>query len=270
MIKQNKTVAAIMAHSDDIDIFAGGTFAKYTGQGYKGLYGVMSRCNSGWTVTREKGGHYISSLEIVPQRRKEAEAAAQNYGAELYYGDLLENCYTTRDKVRIVPSFQGAVDFNGNLSDADDFPAGTLLAVEAGAGGEEAKTVSIINDIAELLIKWQPELVIGQYFANNNPDHFNAALILAKAWQKASKAVKVGPYLIPVIHQEEGFIFPPLAPNRFIDITGYEQKCLDGIACHKSQGGEFHYTKRITGNWQHWGKMNNCANAEAFYEVQIR
>ena len=259
-----------MAHSDDIDIFAGGTFAKSTGQGYKGLYGVMSRCNSGWTVTHDKGGHYISSQEIVPQRRKEAEAAARNYGAELYYGDLLENCYTTSDKIRIVPSFQGAVDFNGNLSDFNDIPAGRLLAVEAGAGGADAREGSVINTIAELLIKLQPKLVIGQYFSNKNPDHFHAALILAKAWQIAAKTTDIGPYWVPVIYQDEGYVFPPLVPNRFVDVTGYEQKCLEGIACHKSQGGEFHYTAGMNKNWQYWGKLNNCKSAEAFYEVYIK
>ena len=46
-----KTVCAIMAHADDVEYYGGGTFAKFAAEGYKALYGVLSRCNSGWTVT---------------------------------------------------------------------------------------------------------------------------------------------------------------------------------------------------------------------------
>jgi LmbE family N-acetylglucosaminyl deacetylase len=64
-----KSICMIMAHADDIEYSAGGTLAKYRAEGYRALYGVMSRCNSGWTVTAEKGGFYAPSVDIGAPRR---------------------------------------------------------------------------------------------------------------------------------------------------------------------------------------------------------
>ena len=57
-----KSIAVVMAHADDIELSAGATLAKYIHEGYRALYGVLSRCNSGWTVTEEKGG----ALHLLP------------------------------------------------------------------------------------------------------------------------------------------------------------------------------------------------------------
>jgi LmbE family N-acetylglucosaminyl deacetylase len=264
-----KSIVAIMAHADDIDIGAGATFAKYCAQGYRALYGVMSRCNSGWTVTREKGGHYISSLEIIPKRRQEANAAAKHYGAEFYHGDLLENCYTTREGIRITPSFTGPAGIAKDQIDNDDLPQGKLFAVAAGAGAGNTGTETPIKELTELLVAWEPELVLGQWVGNLNPDHFHAAQILAIAWQNASRQVNIGPYWLPVSFdkKEDKFSFPMFTPTHYIDVTGYEEQAIQGVGCHKSQGGEFNYTERMKDNWRYWGGKFGCQHAEAFIEI---
>ena len=85
-------IAAILAHADDLELCCGGTFAKYLDQGYQGIYGVLSLCNSGWTKEGEKGV-YKPSKEVIPRRQAEAEAACRVFGAELFKLDLMENIY---------------------------------------------------------------------------------------------------------------------------------------------------------------------------------
>ena len=268
-----KSIAVIMAHADDVELYAGATLAKYIDQGYRGLYGVLSRCNSGWTVTEEKGGHYISSLEIAPQRRAEAEAAAKIFGAEFHYGDLLENCYTTRDDVRIMPSYTGPVGVGDAVADMekiapDDLPEGTLFSTAAGAG-EPWDGHPVIREVADLLVAWEPELVIGQGIGNFNPDHFAAAQIVAIAWRVAAQEAPIGPYLIPVSPTRPGRLrFPPLNPDRFVDVSGHENTCLRALACHRSQGG--HLPSRQEGrqrSWGRWREQSGLEAAEAFAEI---
>lgn len=258
-----KSICMIMCHADDIEYYAGGTLAKYIADGYRALYGVLSRCNSGFTVTPEKGGHCVSSLEIIPQRRAEAEAAAGVFGAELYYADLLENNYTLRDGRPITPSFTGAGEEG---VPEDDIPEGVPIAVAAGAGIRE--DYPILSEVADLLVEWEPELVVGQCFQNGNPDHFAAALIVARAWRIAKDTADIGPYWVPVVPPSRGFVFPRLFPDRFVDITGHEEAALKALACHRCQGGHLPKTQEgRRAGWRSWGAVHGCTSAEAFLEA---
>jgi LmbE family N-acetylglucosaminyl deacetylase len=252
-----KSICMIMAHADDIEYSAGGTFAKYIASGYRALYGVMSRCNSGWTVTAEEGGRYTSSLDIVPRRRQEAEAAAALFGAELYYGDLLENCYTQRDGRLITPSFTGAAGA------CDDVPDGVPLVVAAGAGNWPEHPA--VSELADLLATWEPEIVVGQSFQDRNPDHFCAALILVRAHQRAQGRASVGPLWVLVAVPGRTGVFPPLAGNRIVDVTGHEETALRALACHVSQGGHLAGTQEsLRRKWRSWGERAGGASAEGF------
>lgn len=270
MENKEKAIVAILAHSDDIEYSLGGTFAKYSTEGYRTLYGVLSRCNSGWTVSEKEGGHYVPSSEIIPRRRQEAENAAKVFGSVLFYGDLLENCHTTLNSTRIAPSFSGAQCLGGEEalnSEEIDAPAGTLLSVAAGAGVSEPHPA--VKQVADLLIEWKPALVIGQSIGNFNPDHFAAAQILAIAWQLAKQSVDIGPYWMPVNSAiKNGYSFPPLQASHYVDVTGYENIALRALACHTSQGGHMAKAQNsLRRKWKEWGKIANFKSAEAFFEV---
>jgi len=255
-----KSICMIMAHADDIEFSAGGTLAKHVAQGYQALYGVMSRCNSGWTVTAEKGGHYVPSLDIIPQRRKEAGEAAKVLGAELYYGDLLENCYVQRDGTQLT------VNFRGWAGPRDDVPEGVPFAVGQGTG--DWPDSAVVQELANLLAKWKPELVVGQPFQNKNPDHFCAAMILHTAYQMARERTEIGPFWVPVSVPGSSDSFPPLAPDRFVDVSGYEEICLRAAACHRSQGMHLPSSQeRLREHWRKWGEIAGCTSAEGFLEI---
>jgi LmbE family N-acetylglucosaminyl deacetylase len=265
-----QAIAMIMAHADDIEFSAGATLAKYIDRGHAALYGVLSRCNSGWTVTEEKGGHYVPSREIVPRRRAEAEAAAARFGAKLYFGDLLENCYTTRQGVRIAPSFSGPVTVEGGAIGGiaeDDVPRGSLFLGAAGAG-DTWEDHPAVRELVDLLVSWEPALVVGQPFGNLNPDHFLAAQVVAIAWQVAARRVALGPYWLPVMPAGKAYAFPPQRPDRYVEVSGYEATCLEALACHVSQGGHLARTrKRRQDLWRAWKKESGFDCAEAFVQI---
>lgn len=264
-----RSIVALMAHADDIEYYAGATFARYARQGYRMLYGVLSRCNSGWSKTESRGGFYASSREIVPLRRAEAAAAARVYGAELYQGDLLENCWTRRDGLRVTPSFTGAITIAGDAAPNDgDLPEGVPLAVAAGAGASwEENTYA--RELADLLVEWEPELVIGQEHTNFNPDHFAAAQLVAVAWLQASRKKAVGPYWVPITYPVSGtYAFPPMEPTNILDVTGDEETCIRAISCHRSQGGHLESTSDyLRTSWAGWGARIGVRSAEAFRTV---
>ena len=271
-VKNN--VAAIMAHADDIEYSAGATFAKRIAVGEGALYGVLSRCNSGWTRTQD-GGFYVPSREIVPRRRQEAEAAARAFGAELYYGDLLENCYTTLAGDRVAPGYRAAESVDGGPLASpvppDDLPEGSLFLTAAGAGATWGGHPAV-RALVDLLVAWEPALVIGQPFGDMNPDHFLAAQIVAIAWRIASERADMGPYWVPVVTvPAKGMVFPVLTPNRFVDVTGFEEKCLRVLACHVSQGGHLPgVQERRRSEWGAWRGLCGFESAEAFLEVYPR
>jgi LmbE family N-acetylglucosaminyl deacetylase len=255
-----KTICMIMAHADDIEYSAGGMLARYIADGYRALYGVMSQCNSGWTVTAEEGGHYRPSCEVMPRRRAEAQAAAVVFGAEFFYGDLLENCYTRRDRTVLTPSFAGGP------GEGDDVPAGVPMVVAAGAG--DWPDHPMVGQLADLLAAWEPELVVGQSFQNRNPDHFCAALILARAYQQVRDSIVIGPLWIPVATPDRKDTFPTLTANRFVDVTGHEETALRALACHRSQGGHLPGGQNgLKAKWRKWGEIAGHWSAEGFLEM---
>ena len=174
---------------------------------------------------------------------------------------------------RIVPSFTGPVgvrepEIDSGAIAADDLPEGTLFATATGAGvpwdGHPA-----IREVSDLLAAWEPDLVIGQPIGNLNLDHYAAAQIVGIAWQVAAQETAIGPYLIPV--QPPGIgrsRFPPLKADRLVDVTGYEETCLQALACHRSQGGHLPATQeRRRKSWAGWRPQSGFGATEGFAEI---
>ena len=248
--KKKKCIACIMAHADDIEITCGGTLAKYISQGYKGIYGVLSLCNSGW-----HHGAYSPSLETVPLRTEEAVKAAEVFNAELFKMELLENIFTDRAG-EIHP-----LSFLHNDYDMDDVPRGGTSLIDAADAISVGGRAEMLK-VAEILIKNAPDLIIGQRIDSNNPDHFNAALIVKKAYIEASKQVKLGPYYIPLSPNS----FIPATSDWIVDVSGFEEIAEKAISCHESQNG-FKHIKRMRQRWKEWGETISTESAECFIRI---
>lgn len=263
---KKKSIVVMMAHADDIELTAGGTLAKYISKGYRALYGVLTRCNSGWNENEKEGGTYRPSVEIMPKRRAEAEAAAKVFGAEFYFGSTLENCYTRRDKVRVFPSYAGV---GAQGTPADDILAGQPVIIAAGAGYSEPSPQTV--EVAGILAEWKPEIVICQSIQCWNPDHYAAALMLLKAWMIAGEKAPMGKFWIPVRPPGDDWPnFPPMKPNHFEDVTGFEATCLKALSCHVSQGMAFEQWHDFPRKrWAAWGPKAGCTSAEAFVRLPL-
>ena len=259
-----KNICVMMAHADDIELSAGATLAKYISEGHGALYGVLTRCNSGWNENEAEGGQYKPSVEIVPKRKAEAQAAAKTFGAEFYMGSTLENCYTRKDRVPVYPSYEGV---GAQGTPADDVMKGQPIIVAAGAG-YNAPADQLV-EMTDLLVKWEPEIIICQSFQCWNPDHYAAALMLLKAWMGASEKVELGDFWIPVRASSEKWPnFPPMEPNHFEDVTGFEETAEKALSCHVSQGMSLpQHHEHLREKWAKWGERAGCTSAEAFVRL---
>ena len=85
----------------------------------------------------------------------------------------------------------------------------------------------------------------------------------------ASEKAKLGEFWIPVkLKGDDWPDFPPMKPNHYEDVTGFEDKALKALSCHVSQG-------MAMANWQeyrrkHWaefGEKYGCKSAEAFARI---
>jgi LmbE family N-acetylglucosaminyl deacetylase len=249
-----KCIACIMAHADDLEVCCGGTFAKYTGMGYKGIYGLLSLCNSGWNKLKDQGSYHFSE-EIIPMRWKEAKESADFFGAEFFSMKLRESIFTD-SKGKVIP-----LDYcNGNCQ-GEKAPEGDLPLASAAGCGMDGR---ITDTIAEVLIKNEPEIVIGQDICNGNSDHLAAALLVYKAWEKASQKADIGPYYVPVSRGVS--ILNNFAPHWICDISGYEETAEKAVSIHVSQGGHG-FIPDMRKKWEKWGKEIHSDSAEAFFKL---
>lgn len=98
---KKRTVMAVGAHADDIELEVGGTLLKYRDAGYDIIY-VMSTNNFSGTWAQLKGDGTIRVDNppyhvIMPQRKKEVAAAAGVLRAKVVHLDHPQRHYTRDD-----------------------------------------------------------------------------------------------------------------------------------------------------------------------------
>lgn len=77
-------ILAIGAHPDDIEIFCGGTMAKYGQQGHRLFHAVFTSGNMGDLHARP--------ADLAATRKAEAQASADLLGAKLIWGGIDDEC----------------------------------------------------------------------------------------------------------------------------------------------------------------------------------
>jgi LmbE family N-acetylglucosaminyl deacetylase len=89
-----KSVLAVGAHPDDIDILCGGTLAKYSKQGVKVSIAVATDGSAGHLV--------IPPKELAEIRRREAENSAKVIGADFYWLGFVDEMLFENLETRLV------------------------------------------------------------------------------------------------------------------------------------------------------------------------
>lgn len=237
--KPRKCIMVFGAHADDIEIMAGGTFAKYISEGYEGIYvGVINNTagclierapgdseGSMFTVSNSPKTYPVDALETIQIRTEEARQAAALFGAipvflnfrETWVWQGRKQCYIGTDEFH---------RYN---------PPGRQVVSVATRLGEN------INVVVDLLKKYQPEITIIHTLGGEKHDHGNSAYLMFLAFKRAiAQGVPVGKLWM----RPNGWLLEPEAqekgrgkPDVRIDITDYVRIKYESLNKHVSQKG---------------------------------
>jgi LmbE family N-acetylglucosaminyl deacetylase len=240
-VKPQKCILVFGAHADDVDEIAGGTFAKYTSEGYKGVYVCVTNnlagCNMERTPYFKKGPNFtvsnsplkypVGGLETRQIRSEEASQAAAVYGADIVFLDFCEPeiyfgrkliIYATRDFLNYNPPGRRQINLATRYSED-------------------------VNIVINLLKKYQPEIVITHTLGGEKLDHEGTAYMMYLAFTEAMrKNIPVGKLWMPV----NGWLLDKDAqkngrgkPDVHVEVKDYLKIKYEALNKHVSQNGGF-------------------------------
>lgn len=235
-----KCIMVFGAHADDVDEIAGGTFAKYIDEGYEGVYVCYTNNTAGcnlektpfyegpvFTVSGAEEIFPAGGLESIQIREEEARKAASVYGSipeflyfrETWFWQGRKQCYIGTDEFH---RYQ---------------PPGRQVVSVASRSSKD------INVVYDLLVKYQPEIVITHCLGGEKHDHGNGAYLMYLAFTKAmERGIPVGKlwmdihgWLLMKDAQESGRGIPDV----HIDVEKYLPVKYEALDKHVSQNGGF-------------------------------
>ncbi len=193
--RSGKCIMVFGAHADDVDEMAGGTFARYIAEGYRGVYVCALNNFSGnriekvpgnWDFDRRKptaaltgsrNMYSVDALETMQIRKEEALRAAAVYGAEPVFLDFREPEIWLGRKA--VP--YGSREFQ------DFNPPGRRFVNLA------ARYRADVALVVDLLRTYQPDIVITHTLGGEKVDHGGCAYIMYLAFHEAkARGIPVG------------------------------------------------------------------------------
>jgi LmbE family N-acetylglucosaminyl deacetylase len=249
--KPRKCILVFGAHADDVDEIAGGTLAKYTANGYEGIYiGVtnnLAGCNlekapgdrtgPKFTSSNSPKTYPVEALETNQIRTEEAKAAAAVYGATAIFLDFCEPEIWEGRKL-VIFGTEEFVHFDPPMQAGKrDVSLATRYSAD-------------VDVVVNLLKKYQPEIVIIHTLGGEKLDHGNAAYLMYLAFEKAhSKGIPLGKLWMKV----DGWFLEDAAqesgrgkPDVHVDVKNYLKTKYEALNKHISQNGGFgrEYVKR--------------------------
>jgi LmbE family N-acetylglucosaminyl deacetylase len=193
--KPRKCILAFGCHADDVEEMAGGTFAKFIAEGYKGVYVCVENNLSGnqiekipgnWDFDRRKvtgqlthspRQYPVDALETSQTRQEEATQAAAVFGAEPVFFMLVEPEFQLGRKT----VYYGTEEYN-----RFDPPGRKHSSVGSRNGSD-------IDSVVALLRKYQPEIIIIHTLGGEKLDHAESAYMMYRAFKKAvAEGIPVG------------------------------------------------------------------------------
>jgi LmbE family N-acetylglucosaminyl deacetylase len=238
--KPQKCILVFGAHADDVDEIAGGTFAKYTSMGYKGVYvsvtNNLAGCNiertpyfngPRFTVSSSQLKYPVDGLETNQIRSEEAKAAAAVYGATPVFLDFCEPEIYFGRKV-IIYGTQDFLDYNA--------PGRRQINLATRYSDD-------VNVVVALLEKYQPEIVIIHPLGADKLDHEGSAYMMYLAFKKAmDKKIPVGKlwmYIDGWLTDKPAQMSGRGKPDIQMDVKNYLDIKYEALNKHVSQNGGF-------------------------------
>jgi LmbE family N-acetylglucosaminyl deacetylase len=222
---KNRTLMAIGAHADDIEFNAGATLSKYRAVGYDIVYIMSTNNMSGsWSTLDASGKRQVRKPawdEIMPQRKKEAAAAAEFYGTAAIHLDHPQRHFQRRDGVLEKLCF-------GSQS-PEDLAPGTPTIITA------YEDAACVQRLVDLILEHRPEAILSHSMATGNIEHVGSCLLVSQAYVKARQLGYEGMLLF-----WHDITPPPVASTRrpwdtFIDVSDTWQQKLEALALHACQ-----------------------------------
>ncbi|HXS15520.1 MAG TPA: PIG-L deacetylase family protein [Candidatus Saccharimonadales bacterium] len=225
------TILAFGAHSDDIDLRAGATFAKYLREGKTIVYVVVT--------TSASGIPKLSPNEAFIIRQNEAKEAAKLYNTE--------------------PIF---LNFEKTVTEgpSDELPTGMPYIATSLRNNDALQTIK------SLIEKHQPEIIFTHNPNDLHEDHYHTSALVYRAYQSCKS--HVSSRLLLWETGSKGKIID-FIPNIYIPVTDEDLVLKDkAIKSHTSQYAIFPWFETFAyDNALYWGEKANTAFAEAFIEV---
>ena len=161
--KKIKRFMAIGAHSDDIELRCGGTFARLVRQGAEGCYVVV--VNGPW-VNPLVFDKIKTTSEAIAIRKEESRKAARHLGAKQVelLGWSPSNYYKNKpSREFFYPSFSSLDKVNEELKDVVFTGAPRIQYASRRADSK--------SQIETLIRKWKPEIIFSHYACDGHHDH---------------------------------------------------------------------------------------------------
>lgn len=244
--KPEKCIMVFGAHADDVELIAGGTFARYISEGYQGIYvcvinnfagcgiesvGGGTRPPAGvtaplFTVSDSPNSYPVDALETIQIGKEEGLCAAAVFKAvplfldfrQGYFWQGRKRCYLGSDEYH---QFQ---------------PPGRQVVslAELGSSGN-------VEYLVEILQEYSPEIVITHALGVDKHDHRNCAYLLYLAFREAmDEGVPVGQLWV----QPKGWLLdnqarPVIREEAMVqvDVTEYLDIKYEALNQHINQMG---------------------------------
>ena len=222
----NKTIMAVGAHADDVEIQFGGTLFKYLDKGYSVVYVQSTNNMSGSKRQRQPDGSWkgqgFGAVETMRYRKAECEAAAALFHTTPVHLDHPQRHYRRDDGTK------------GEVRYGCDLPPGVPPDVPSILTAHE--DVDSVRRVTDLMLTHDPEIVFSHGFVDKNPEHTTTALLVTAAYWKAVEAGYRGSLVHSVkVRFQTGFGRFHGRWETWTDVTGFEDRKIESIQKHVSQ-----------------------------------
>ena len=262
-------IMAVGPHCDDVEFQFGATLLKYhRAYGYRVVYVEATNNMSGaWmqrdgfpplpegTYRREvipRDGH-LTECRVpwfieMPQRKKEAEAAARTFfDTDVISLDCPQGAYTDGDLKQVTAGY------------GTDCPACTSAAHPTILTAcKDPREVARVRD---LILREDPEVIFCINVVDLNPEHCATAVLIRKAFLEAQRMGFGGSLLFPAPLNPTGFGAWSDRWDTFVDTTGYEDEKRRAIGVHACQMPD---PARLDLMDRLHGALCGCGEAEAY------
>lgn len=243
--KPERCILVFGAHADDVEPMAGGTFAKYIAEGYRGIYVCVINNFAGCGIESVGGGttpppeatrplftvssstleYPVDALETMQIRSEEARNAAAVFHAEPVFLDFHE----------------GFVWFGRSRANIGSYEYWQYSPPGRQAVSLAEEEDGNIDFLVELLRKYSPEIVIIHTLGGDKHDHGNSAYIMYLAFKRAfEKGIPVGKlWMKPKgwLADDSGKPGKRGKPDVNIDVKDYVGVKYEALNMHVSQKG---------------------------------